>query len=167
MVGSRRAGDVDSQGVGTGDNSAVTRAWPRERPCSPPGEGEPRLRGARGKGSGGAGAAGPAAGSSWSRTPPGRPRRPKPLSTAGESLVGDARGGAGGRAALPGRSLLLGGRRAAKALCTARGKLRAPSVPPRFFPFVCPWAISCRTSTYDLSSTTPVLFSTLLSADST
>lgn len=165
MVGSRRAGDVDSQGVGTGDNGAVTRAWPRERPCPPPGEGEPRLRGARVKGSGGAGAAGPAAGSSWSRTH----LRPAPAPQARFHSGGDPRGGCprrGGRAALPGRSLL-DGRRTAEALYTARGKLRAPSVPPRFFPFVCPWAISCRTSTYDLSSTTPVLFSTLLSADST
>lgn len=118
--GSRRAGDVDLQGVGAGDNKAATQVVPI--PSLPP-------------------AGGSRLGGRWA----------KHMGTR-----------VGQRAALPGsRGALLGGRKAAKALYTVRPKLRAPSVPPCFFVFVCLLAISCRTSTSDLYSTTPVLFSTL------
>lgn len=51
IVCSRRAGDVDFQGVGTGDNSAVTQARLWKRPCSPlhsRGGGSPRQNSAEG-----------------------------------------------------------------------------------------------------------------------
>lgn len=85
---------------------------------------------------------------------------------SGGDRRGDAHGGAD-KCPSTGSLCSLAGERTAKALYTVRENLRAPSVPPCSVLFVCPLAIPCRTGTYDLSSTTPVLFSTFLSADST